>query len=131
VWEQIEQSLPARSIKPPAAELGFLLATIKTEALRSPTDQTSLCNSLEKLLEFLSDPEYRTDENVRFASEYLAWVGPLSHLPDDHAEILYDISGWMRESVRQPSFAERSGSTPELLLARLRRAVSANSIETN
>ena len=94
-------------------------AAVAAEAI----DLHRVVHSLDALLQYLCSPEGRTDGNCRFVDsffmEYDAWAE--RGLPVPLHDILADMAGALHDTCSAPDIARNFDSTPEQLLARLRR----------
>src|SRR5690606_2857906 len=99
------------------------LQRVGDELDRDPADWSKLKAALADLLVFLTSPVGRTHANCDATdrvfmfqlSEHPAAVG----LPNDLAEIFFDMGGALHDTVRAPEIATNFQSTPEQLLARV------------
>jgi len=88
----------------------------------STPDLVQLKSELTALLEHLSSPAGRTDENCRAVDWYFTsdetWVA--KELPSDLHDILADMASALHDTVSHPDVARDCDSTPEQLLERLK-----------
>ena len=74
------------------------------------------------LLEFLSSPAGRTDENCRAVDTFLmvdeCWLS--DDLPESYHAVIADMGATLHDTVAAPHIAENFESTPEQLVARAR-----------
>ncbi len=89
-------------------------------------DRSRLRDALVTLLEFLSSPEGRTDENCTQADLFFALHDDRGvswdHLPGPLQDILFDLGSTLHDTISTPGIAENFASTPEQLLERVRRS---------
>ena len=100
-----------------ARELGNAVQSILAQDV---PDLMELKNSLINLLEYLSSPNGRTDENCNAINSFFMfddlWVD--RNLPDHFHDIFADMSSALHDTVSAPEIAENFDSTPEQLLKR-------------
>lgn len=102
-----------------------LLLVIYNQIHASPVNLVLLKESLIALFSFLSQPEYRTDENCRAVDLFFAindhWHIRWHNLPDDYKSIMDDIGGCLHDTVSASRVAENFQSTPEQLAERAKQ----------
>lgn len=124
-WQQAFNGSPAVDRK-----LGTLVPAVCEGIERRPTDRVELRASLERLLQFLSSPEGRTDANCRAVDDFFCqpeehgWSGEWDHLPPEFQDILGDLGGALHDTVTAPEIAQDFDSTPEQLLERTLKIVA-------
>ncbi len=97
-----------------------LVKAVQSILAHNVPDLSGLKKSLINLLEYLSSPNGRTDENCNAINSFFMfddlWVD--RNLPDHFHEIFVDVSGALHNTVSAPEIAENFDSTPEQLLKR-------------
>ena len=98
---------------------------VQYELSKENLDYKALKESLINLLQYLSSPEGRTDENCRYIDYFFqnndVWVD--SDLPERLHDIFADMSGALHDTVSAPQIAYNFYSTPEQLLERVKKII--------
>ena len=106
-------------------ELVPLLGAVYAEVARPIADLRALRVALEALLSFLASAGGRTHANCVAADAFFMhnhrWERDWEHLPESYQELLGDLGGALHDTVSAPEIAENFDSTPEQLLAQVRR----------
>jgi hypothetical protein len=108
-----------------SSEIDKLTENVRQLLNEKSTNLGKLQSALEQLLTFLTTSVGRTDANCRTVDSFFmlhaengfSW----DHLPEELQAILDDMSMQLHDTVSSPQVAENFESTPEQLLARLRR----------
>lgn len=110
-----------------------LVNAVQSILAHNVPDLTELKKSLINLLEYLSSPNGRTDENCNAINSFFMfddlWVD--RNLPDHFHEIFVDVSGALHDTVSAPEMAENFDSTPEQLLKRVKELNTQQSASLN
>ena len=97
-----------------------LVNAVQSILAQDVPDLMELKYSLINLLEYLSSPNGRTDENCNAINSFFMfddlWVD--RNLPDHFHDIFVDMSSALHDTVSAPKIAENFDSTPEQLLKR-------------
>jgi hypothetical protein len=97
-----------------------LVNAVQSILAQDVPDLMELKNSLINLLEYLSSPIGRTDENCNAINSFFIfddlWVD--RNLPDHFHDIFADMSSALHDTVSAPEIAESFDSAPEQLLKR-------------
>lgn len=108
-----------------ASELVPLLGAVYAEVACPTTDLRALRAALEALLSFLASTGGRTHANCVAADAFFMhndrWERDWEHLPESYQDVLGDLGGALHDTVSAPDIAENFDSTPEQLLAQVRR----------
>lgn len=108
-------------------ELEQLVHRVYREIARRPPAPADLKEAMIALLSYLASPEGRTDRNCRRVDAFFCvrddWETDWDHLPEELRIILEDIGGILHDTLSAPEIAENFESTPEQLLARVRRCL--------
>jgi hypothetical protein len=90
-----------------------------------PYDVPRIAASVEELLSYLTSPEGRTNGHCVAVDSFFCirdgWEGDWEDEPAALADVLGDMGGALHDTIGAPEIAENFDSTPELLLAQLRR----------
>ena len=110
-----------------------LVNAVQSILAHNVPDLSELKKSLINLLEYLSSPNGRTNENCTAINSFFMfddlWVD--RNLPDHFHEIFVDVSGALHDSVSAPEIAENFDSTPEQLLKRAKELNTRQSASLN
>lgn len=110
-----------------------LVNAVQSILAHNVPDLAELKKSLINLLEYLSSPNGRTDENCNAINSFFMcddlWVD--RNLPDHFNEIFVDVSGALHDTVSAPEIAENFDSTPEQLLKRAKELNTQQSASLN
>jgi hypothetical protein len=97
-----------------------LVNAVQSILAQDMPDLMELKYSLINLLEYLSSPSGRTEENCNAINSFFMfdglWVD--RNLPDHFHDIFADMSSALHDTVSAPEIAENFNSTPEQLLKR-------------
>jgi hypothetical protein len=122
VIEQVDDAYATERVSP---ELTPLLHAVYAEVQRTETSAPALYCALEALLTFLALPPGRTHANCVAADDFFMrndrWERDWEHLPEPFQDLLGDLGGALHDTISATSGAENFDSTPEALLAQLRR----------
>lgn len=122
VIEHVEDEYATEQVSP---ELPPLLHAVYAEVQRAETSLSALYRALEALLAFLVSPVGRTHANCVAADYFFMlndrWERDWEHLPEPVQDLLGDLGGALHDTIAAPAIAENFDSTPEALLAQLRR----------
>ena len=106
-------------------ELVPLLGAVYAEVSRPAADLRTLRAALEALLSFLASTIGRTHANCVATDAFFMhndrWERDWDHLPEPYQAVLGDLGGALHDTVSAPEIAENFDSTPEQLLAQVRR----------
>jgi hypothetical protein len=110
-----------------------LVNAVQSILAHNVPDLSELKRSLINLLEYLSSPNGRTNENCNAINSFFMfddlWVD--RNLPDHFHEIFVDVSGALHDTVSAPEIAENFDSTPEQLLKRAKELNTQQSESLN
>lgn len=110
------------SSKGVSAELRPLVKDVYEILHREPVVLENLKASLIRLLTFLCQPGYRTDENCRAVDRFFCiedhWGKRWENQPEAYQRVLEDVGFGLHDTVSSPEIAKGQGTTPEQLLVR-------------
>ena len=111
--------------EPLSPDLDALLRRAYDAIIDRPYDARRVADALEAVLEFLASPAGRTQVNCEVVDSFFClqqdWEGGWEDEPEELADVLEDMGGALHETLKAPQVAEDFDSTPEQLLARVRR----------
>jgi hypothetical protein len=103
-----------------------LMGAFRAAALANPISYPRLFQTVEAVLQFLTAPTNRTDDNCRavdsaIMSDDELWLSleSLERSHDELHDIIADMAGALHDTVSAPEIAGNFESTPEQLLSRL------------
>ena len=104
-----------------SARLEPLVRDLYDALVADPVNVHHVEGAVERVLEFLTSPEGRTDANCT-AVDYFLCLGEFDcpELPNPVGDVVADMGGALHDTVSSPNIAANFESTPEQLLARLR-----------
>jgi hypothetical protein len=109
--------MPQSALQQADATLQPLMRSVRDALFASPPNLAAIKGSLVALLEYLSSPAGRTDDNCRAVDSffYLDDDLPLERLPDSLQDVFAHMDA-LHDAITAPDIAENFASTPEQLL---------------
>jgi hypothetical protein len=109
--------IPQSALQQADATLQPLMQSVRDALFASPLDRAAIKGSLIALLEYLSSPAGRTDDNCRAVDSFFSLDDdlPLERLPDSLQDVFAHMHA-LHDTIAAPDTAENFSSTPEQLL---------------